>query len=272
MTFLKIISVALLLGAGSAIAEEAEISIDQDIRYGVHERQIMDVYWPEAVTDKTPILIFLFGGGFSMGSKEQARLIGKSFAKSGIIVAAPNYRLYPNAVFPDFVDDAAKAVAHAWSNFRTSAGKPRPILLSGWSAGAYISALVAYDERYLVAQGTPASAINGFIGLAGPYWGGLCAGQPCPHIFIEGTETDWPAAKFVDSDDPPMLLVQGERDNYVDIGNLVALSDAGSEAGVDVFTKVVEKRYHKHVMWDMGEPGTEVRKVVDDFIANLLND
>lgn len=272
MTLLKMILVALLLTAGPVLAEEAKISVDQDISYGVLERQIMGVYWPEIVSDRTPVQIFLFGGGFSMGSKEQVRLIGKSFASSGIIVAAPNYRIYPSAVFPDFVDDAAKAVAHVWSNLRTSAGEPRPIVISGWSAGAYISALVAYDGRYLTEQGTPPNAVKGFIGLAGPYWGGLCAGQPCPHIFIDGTEADWPAANFVDSNDPPMLLVHGALDNYVDIGNLVALSEAGDEAGIQVFTKVVEKRYHKHVMWDMAELGTEGRDAVDIFMASLLTD
>jgi len=271
-TLIKTILTALLMIADPVLADETAISITDDIPFGDLERQTLDVYWPETVNDKTPVLVFLFGGGFSMGSKGQVRAIGKSFAKSGMIVVAPNYRIYPSAVFPDFVEDCSKAVAHAWRTMQTNAGDPRPIILSGWSAGAYISALVAYDGRYLAAQGLPPSAIKGFVGLAGPYTGGLCAGQLCPHIFLDGTEADWPVDRFVDSTDPPMLLVQGALDTYVDIGNLETLSEAGDEAGIDVITLVVEKRFHKHVMWDLEESGTEVRDAVDAFLASVLTD
>ncbi len=194
------------------------------------------------------MLIFFYGGGFSRGDKAHIRRIGEAFSQSGIIVVAPNYRLYPDASFPGFVEDAALAVSHIWRNLRDEDGLPRPIFIGGWSAGAYISALVAYDRRYLEATDTPPGAIKGFIGLAGPYQGGLCSGHSCPHIFPEGTNPDWPVAHFVDAADPPMLLVRGTHDLFVDKSNLVDLAASGISGGIAVTTLVVKDAFHEDVL------------------------
>ena len=262
--------VTLSMAVAPARAGEPGYSVTADVPFGDLPHQVLDIYTPAAVADDTPVLVFLFGGGFRYGDKSRPRLIGESFAKTGTIVVAPNYRT--NAAFPTFIEDAAKAVAHVRQELRTSRDDPRSIIVSGWSAGAYIGGAVSYDGRYLDAQGLPSDTVSGFIGLAGPYRGGLCAGARCDSIFPPATKADWPVASFVDPGDPPMLLVQGTLDNYVDIANLETLAAAGDAAGLDVTTLVVEKRSHRSVMSDMESPGTEVRRAVEAFLAQIASD
>jgi acetyl esterase/lipase len=268
----SVILAGLLTISGTALAEEAGFSVTSDIPFGDLPRQVLDIYSPEMVSSDTPVLVFLYGGGFSNGNKTQIRWIARSFVQSGVIVVTPNYRLYPEVTFPAFIEDTAMAVSYVWRNLRNGADIPRPIILGGWSAGAYISAMVAYDGRYLEAVGTPPRAVTGFIGLAGPYWGGLCAGERCPHIFPEGTEANWPVARFVDASDPPMLLVRGTHDIFVDIGNLETLAAAGEAAGIDVTTVVVKDGFHEQMMSDIKEPGTEVHEATDAFLMRVLAD
>lgn len=270
MKLMYLICAGSMVLSGFACAEGRPYSVEEDIPFGDLPQQVMDVYAPDTVEADTPVLVFIFGGGFSRGDKAQIRRIGATFSQAGIIVVAPNYRLYPDATFPDFVEDAALAVSYVWHRLRDEEGLPRPIFVGGWSAGAYISALVAYDGRYLEAADTPPGAIQGFIGLAGPYEGGLCAGHTCPHIFPDGTDPDWPVARFVDADDPPMLLVRGSRDRFVDKSNLVELAASGNSAGIAVTTLVAQDAFHEDVLSEMKQSGTSVRQAVDVFMKTVL--
>ena len=266
-----LVSLAAAISVVSTVAwaDGSGFSVTEDISFGELPRQTLDIYTPKDVTDDTPVLVYLFGGAFFRGDKTQAQSIGPKFAESGAIVVAPNYRV--NTAFPNFIEDGAKAVAYAWRELRTSSGAPRHIIVSGWSSGAYIGAKVSYDGRYLEAEGVPSDAINGFIGLAGPYRGGLCAGSRCPNTFVPGTEADWPVVDFVDPDDPPMLLIHAELDRQVDIGNLEELAAAGQDSGIDVTTLIAERRTHMRVMNDMPVADTEVHSAVSDFIVEYTS-
>ncbi len=245
-------------------------SVTADEPYGDLPKQVLDIYTPEGATDDTPVLVLIHGGGFSGGSKSQVREVGKSLAEAGSIVVTPKYRL--NVPFPTFVEDAAKVVVYVQDNLRTADGEPRPLVVSGWSAGAYIGAMLAYDGRYIAAEGGPPDAIAGFIGLAGPYWGGLCAGARCPNTFPSETEADWPVADFVDPGDPPMLLVWGNRDNSVDRVNIDDLAAAGREAGLEVEALILEDKFHSQVLYMLGDAGTEVRTAADAFMSKVTSD
>ena len=260
---------AISVASTSAWADSSGFSVTEDVSFGELPRQTLDIYTPEGVTDDTPVLIYMFGGGFFRGDKTQARTIGPRFAESGAFVVAPNYRV--NTSFPNFVEDAAMAVAFVWRELRTSSDEPREIVMSGWSSGAYIGAKVSYDGRYLEAEGIPTDAITGFIGLAGPYRGGLCAGSRCPNTFVPGTEADWPVVDFVDPDDPPMLLIHAELDRQVDIGNLEELASAGRKSNIDVSTLIAERRTHMRIMNDMPVADTEVHSAVKAFINETLS-
>lgn len=48
----------------------------EEFEYGPHDRQKLDLYTPENMSDDTPILVFVYGGGFSRGDKRAASLPG----------------------------------------------------------------------------------------------------------------------------------------------------------------------------------------------------
>ena len=253
-----------------AIAGEPGYSVAADVPFGDLPRHTLDVYTPDTKTDETPVLVFLFGGAFSGGSKENVRKISERFAGAGTIVVAPNYRI--NTVFPNFVEDAAKAVAYVRKTQTTSTGDPRSIVLGGWSAGAYIAAKLTYDERFLEAEGMPPGTVSGFIGLSGPYWGGLCGGSRCPNTFPPETEADWPVVDFVDAGDPPMLLVWGTRDGNVDRGNHEDLAAAAEAVGIDATSLVLKDKFHSQTLYMMEDPESEVHIAAGRFIAKTVSE
>lgn len=70
-----------------------------DQHYGNHERQIFDLWTPKSDT-KTPLVIFIHGGGWSSGSKDEfrnQRLLIQKYNNDGIAVAALNYRFLKHA-------------------------------------------------------------------------------------------------------------------------------------------------------------------------------
>ncbi len=134
------------------------------------EHHILDIYMPDS-KEKTPVLIFIHGGIWRAGDKAMGPMenLGKVFAENGITVVQINYRLYPEVIFPEFVNDAANAVSWVYNNIENYNGDKNKIYLGGHSAGGHIAALVALDTSYLTALGINASVIKGIIPMEGAY-------------------------------------------------------------------------------------------------------
>lgn len=264
--FLLAVAIAALALVSPVQVSAQGISQELDIDYGAHPRQRMDIYTPAVINDDTPILVLFHGGGWQRGDKSGLRRAGESLAVSGVIVVAANYRLYPDASFPDFLHDAAEAVAFASDRLRTQNGDRRILFLGGWSAGAYNAAMITIDQRYLADVGIAPGTVAGIVGLAGPYEGGLCAGARCPHVFPDALRADWPVDSFVDSDDPPMLLIHGARDEYVDQRHLDGLAEAARAAGIEVTTLIVPNAFHRTVLQALEDTESAIRQVMAEFI------
>ena len=220
-----------LSGCASALnaaTSRAGYELVSDIRYAPGERGTYDLYRPDDVGRNTPAVVFIHGGSWDTGSKDIYRFLGQSLASAGVIVAIPNYRLYPQTKFPGFVEDAAKATASFASSLQTDQnGIPRGhrrLFLMGHSAGAEIAGLLATDGRWLKAAGLPLSRIAGFIGLAGPYDFLPLTDERYKRIFPENLRAASQPVNFVDGDEPPMLLIAGTADETVDPKNTRSLA------------------------------------------------
>ena len=264
MPFAVILSVIAFNGA---IAEDVGITVTENVPYGDHQRQKVDIYSPATVGPGAPIVVFFHGGAWRFGNKADLAEHGRMLAKSGMIFVSANYRLYPDAVFPDFVEDSAAAVALALETFRPVEGAEHPLFLSGWSAGAYNAALLTFDERYLERHGIPRGTVKGFIGLSGPYEGGFCAGARCKNTFPEALRSDWNVAGHVDGEDPPSLLIYGENDSYVPERHHEDLADAIERAGGEAHVFVVPWGSHSSPQRAILKKDSEVRERIDSFIA-----
>ena len=206
-TLLAALSTLLLGGCSAAdvvnlLTPRSGYSLQRDVAYAPGPRHTLDLYRPDAASPRSPLVVFLYGGGWSSGDKADYRFVGQALASRGYLTAIPDYRTYPDVRFPAFVEDAAQAVAFLAAGGAT--GERRPIVLVGHSAGAQIAALLAFDGRYLAAAGAPVcETIAGFAGLAGPYDFLPLKEERYKRIFPEATRPQSQPIAFVDDATPP---------------------------------------------------------------------
>lgn len=136
----------------------------KDVAFGDDPRQRYDVYAPKRDTGPLPVLVFFYGGNWASGSKDDYVWMGHALASMGYVVVVPDYRLVPQARYPDFVFDGAAAVKHAVAHAKDYGGDGSRLALMGHSAGGYIAAMLPLDPQYL--GDLPVKAV---VGLAGPY-------------------------------------------------------------------------------------------------------
>ncbi|MDQ3696888.1 MAG: alpha/beta hydrolase [Gemmatimonadota bacterium] len=202
-----------------------------DIAYGEGPRQRLDVYRDRMARGPEPVIVFLYGGRWKHGSKRDYVLLGNALARRGWIVVVPDSRLYPEALFPAWVEDAARAVRWSRANVARFGGDSTRIVVVGHSSGAHTVAMLALDERYLRRAGLPAGAVTGFVSLAGP----VDTTWTAPDVQrLMGPRDGWPATypyNFVDGTDPPLLLLHGASDDVVTVGNSVRLAEKITSRG-----------------------------------------
>ena len=222
-----------------------------DLAYGPNPRQKLDVYLPKKLTPNSRVVVFFYGGSWRGGSKTDYRFVAQALTSRGFIVVLPDYRVYPQVIFPAFVADGALAVRWVRDNIASYGGNPNQIYLMGHSAGAHIAALLTLDAHYLKAVGLDRNLIRATAALLGPYdftpnpWDrpvfGMGPNQTAINPNIE-------PITFVDGQEPPMLLVQGLRDDIVAPSNTVNLAARIRQAGGEVEYITYPKRGHAAVV------------------------
>lgn len=131
-----------------------------------HERQVLDLYLPDC--DEFPVFVYFHGGGLHKGGKGIGgnNTVGINLAEKGIGCVCANYRLYPDAEYPDFIRDAAAAVAWTFKHINEY-GKCDKIFVGGTSAGAYATMMLNYDRKWLAPHRINIMDIAGFVHDAG---------------------------------------------------------------------------------------------------------
>jgi len=183
----------------------------KNIPYGDHARQNMDIYSPVEPTPDSPILVYIHGGGWDSGSKDIYKFLAEGFTSEGFTVAVLNYRLYPEARYPDMLTDSAKGVAALGERFPT-----RPLILIGHSAGAYNALMLTLDATYLKEAGlNMCERISGVISLAGPTGVVPLKKEPYITIFPDRFLKSDAALHNVNAPTPPFFLANGKTDTTV---------------------------------------------------------
>ena len=138
------------------------------VQYGRLPRQSMDVYRPKVDQGK-PTVVFVYGGAWRAGTKNDFKFIGHALTQLGHAVVIPDYQLYPAVKFPVFIEDVAQAVKQAELRSENLIGRNMDeIVLMGHSAGGHTAALLYTDTSYFKRNRVNANVV-GMIGLAGPY-------------------------------------------------------------------------------------------------------
>lgn len=149
------------------------MKVIENVSYcGVNDsNRVLNIYLPEA--DEFPVFVYFHGGGLENGSHE-FELLGRSLTDRGIALVSAQYRMYPTAKYPDFLEDAAAAVNWTCKNIN-SYGRCDEIYIGGSSAGGYISMMLCFDDRWLSLYGISPESFAGFI---------HDAGQPTVHFNV----------------------------------------------------------------------------------------
>jgi acetyl esterase/lipase len=121
--------------------------------YGTQPNQLFDIFLPQGRSiDSTPLLIYIHGGGWINGSKEEFQQFRKSFQKEfpDYAIATINYRLFNFATganrFPTQENDVIEAVQSLQSK-TTNWNISDQIILAGASAGGHLALLHAYKHQ-----------------------------------------------------------------------------------------------------------------------------
>jgi acetyl esterase/lipase len=173
----------------------------------IAERCVLDVYYPSDVEGFSTIVWF-HGGGLTGGNK----YIPQELKDKGFGVVAVNYRLHPKVSCPDYIEDAAAAVAWVFANIEKYGGNPNLVFVSGHSAGAYLTLMVGLDRRWLEPYGIDPNRIAALLPLSA---------QTITHYTIRKERgipdtqpyTDEYAPLYhVRADAPPLILMTGNRE------------------------------------------------------------
>ena len=164
-----LISLTLAVAALSAYADSISYKTITNVPYlettgddYQNERCKLDIYFPEGLTD-FPTVIFFHGGGLTGGEKYIPRLL----KEWGVAVVAPNYRLFPQAKAPAYIEDAADAVAWTFKHIAEYGGNPEKIYVCGHSAGGYLTLMLALATDYLQKRGIDADSVKGYVSFSG---------------------------------------------------------------------------------------------------------
>ncbi len=220
----------LLVSIGAALlglAAPGGVTVIHDIAYRDGPRGRLDIYEPKPPHVGAPVAVFFYGGSWQSGSRGLYRFVGKLLASRGIVTVIPDYRVYPEVRYPDFLRDNAQAVAFARSHAAIWGGDPKRLFLIGHSAGAYDAAMLTLDPRWLGEVGLdPSRDVAGMVGLAGPYDFLPLKDATLKTIF--GPPERLPSTQpinYVNGRNPPLLLFAGDKDTVVDPGNTTRLAD-----------------------------------------------
>jgi acetyl esterase/lipase len=237
-----------LTGTGvlNSLAIAAGIEITRGIRYKEGRRGLLDVYAPKGANG-APMVVFFYGGGWEGGERADYRFAAVALARRGFVVAVPDYRVYPENLYPDFLIDGAKALRWARRHAGEFGGDPSLLFLAGHSAGAYIAVMLALDMRWLDAESQ--DALAGVIGLAGPYDFLPLHGRVVNEIFAPaGDLASTQPITFARGNAAPLLLLSGMTDKTVSPGNSRHLAERIRMLGGDAETRFYPHTSHALIL------------------------
>jgi len=248
-------------------------AVTHDIRYGEHKRQRFDIYAPPESKPVKARIFFLYGGGWTSGERQIYGFVGKALSARGYLTIIPDYRLFPEVRYPEFILDVAQAYSVAMQCETTAIEDEIPTVLMGHSAGAYMAALLCYHKEFSSIFENDTHNPKGLIAMSGPYGINPKDYDATREIFstLENGEQIKPT-NYLSSQSPPALFFHGKNDEFVLPLNAEVMAKGLLE--VDVYSDIIELKKTGHVgpLLSFGWPFKHHRKVmnaIDRFVLSL---
>jgi len=250
-------------------------------------KHLLDIYLPEHSSRKLPLVIFIHGGGWLVNDKYAdigyMRKTVAEIVNSGFALASIDYRFASQAVFPAQMQDCNRAISFLYDNADKYGLDKNQFALMGFSAGGHLASMVGLSKNNNIdaffMPGTNRSFnFKAVVDFYGPAELILFPGNndpKSPESILIGaaplTRPDLAKAAspvtYVDKDDPPFLIIHGEKDDMVSPKQSQLLSAWLNVAGVKNELIMVKDAPHFGVMFD----ADEIRNKVIAFLKEELN-
>ena len=171
------------------------------------ERLKLDVYYQDGAKG-LPVVVWFHGGGLVQGEKQ----LPWKLKEKGVVLVGVNYRLLPKVTIDKTLDDAAESVAWVVRNIAKYGGDTKKIVVSGHSAGGYLTMMLALDKKWLGKYGVDANDMAGYVPFSGQAISHFSYRQMNGIDNLQPTIDEFAPLYWVRKDCPPMELIVGDRE------------------------------------------------------------
>ena len=266
----------------NGITSNGGVGVSKNILYGDEPNQDLDIYYPKPLTkamnstindiaihDSYPMVVFVHGGSWESGSKDEYAFVGQSLAKAGYVTAVINYRKAPEHLYPDYVEDTAQAIAWSYKNAESLHADPKRLAVIGHSAGAFNAVAAVANEDFLAPYGVKPKDIATVIGIAGPYSYDFRKFSSRTAFGASATPETVMPDRQIKGAQPPYLLLTAEKDKVVHVTNTIKMTQALKAAGVKVETGEIAGASHATSIGAMAPPLRWVNDVRTQVLSYL---
>lgn len=203
-------------------------------------KHLLDIYLPAGAKKNTPLVVWIHGGAWMLNDKYAdmgyMKKTVRGFLDQGYALASIDYRYSTEAVFPAQIQDCNQAVEFLYQHAEKYKLDKDRIALIGFSAGGHLASLMGLSNNNAVKEFYPPAGATHFkircvLDFYGPADFVMFANDPGPAtndprdpvaILLGALPVDRPdlakrasPVTYVDKNDPPFLIVQGEKDESV---------------------------------------------------------
>ncbi len=235
----------------------SNVKVLKDLQYGPHgDANKLDLYLPKDMNAKTPVIVWIHGGGWQKGNKSEWPAI--TLVDKGYAVASINYRLSGEAKFPAQIHDAKAAVRWIRENADKYNIDPNRIGAWGQSAGGHLAALLGTsgDSKDLEGPAPNPLRTSSKVQAVCDWCGPVDLKAFSEHrVTTNSFPSDLPEQittkllggalkdkmalarqanpmNYVSHQSPPLLAMHGDKDTLVPISQSKLLVDSLKRAGV----------------------------------------
>jgi acetyl esterase/lipase len=249
-------------------------------------KHLLDIYLPPEAKGKIPLVVFIHGGGWLVNDKyADIGYMKKTVAEiisTGFALASIDYRFATQAIFPAQMEDCNRAISFLVDNADKYGFDKNRIAVMGFSAGGHLASLVGLSknnnvESFFMPGTNKSFSFKAVVDFYGPaelilFPGSNDVKSPESQLIGAAPLTRPDLAKaaspvtYVDKNDPPFLIIHGEKDDMVSPKQSQLLSAWLKVVGVQNELIIVKDAPHFGVMFD----ADEVRTKVIGFLKNKL--
>ena len=262
--------------AANAGAQTYAVRVVRDVVYlqgaaYADDKDKLDIYMPEGRRN-APVIVSYYGNQLMGGDKSEDAYVGRRFAAAGFVTVVVNYRLSPAVSHPAHVQDAAASFAWVKRHIADYGGNADQVFLIGYSAGAYLAALLSTDPRYLAAHNLSPRDIRGTVPVSAFYWVERRGVAPDRDKSVWGNDrnvwVDASPAHHRLADAPPMLILYAERDEDWRREQNVEIAAAMKEAGhKNIEIVMIPNRNHATIWSRVGDASDETAEHIIRFAS-----